>query len=277
MRRPSALKSATQLFDAVYAVPLAHSEEEKNRVVEQSLQCIADGAWMDARLEFVFIPVPDKSPVEITLTSEEYMLLSWDLPQLARLMDNLKDPVAPSLPHLLRHLNTLNNVFSSRGKRYTPTPEPLYANVFQQTQQWVSRWGSRSFNTPLTPWQVLCGRDLTHTENTALEISTLQQAWPSMNETHLEVCHQMCLLEQQRKTVLDFYGNQTIERVAQSAVGTLVMLMGFTPQSQQHPGYLKILNTLPPDSKAVLEKWRLTQSLHNTGSCSPSVAQKRKM
>lgn len=276
MMRPPALQSSAQLFDAVDAVAIAQSLEDKNRAVEQCCERIADGAWMDARLEFVFTPVSDGAPVEITLTAEEYMLLSWDLPQLAMLMDKSKETFSSPLPHLLH----LKNFSYSRGQRPAQsTSAAQYANVFEHVQLWSSRLSHfTSHNTPLTPWKVLCGRELTRTENTALEIAALQRAWPLMDETHLEGCYRMCTSEHQRKTIIEsISGNRVMARVEQSAVGTLVMLMGFTPQSRQHPDYLKILSTLTPESQAVLEKWRLTQSLDNTQSASVSAAQKRKM
>lgn len=255
MIKEKSLPSCIALFEATLAVGGgAASPIEKQTQLQHWKQCCEEGGWLDGLVYF------NVSGVEFKITPLEYMLISWDLPDLAWAAETVAQQGVMTLPHLPQHLRTFSELMKN-----LPKFEGEYKTVAENIHAWRKKMPqSTSGGSSFTPWQVLGGRDFLITNDTVDHIEQLCTYWPLMNGNNLADV----LSDIWNRVVIAREFNQKI------STGALIMLLGFDEPTRLSEDYQKIVGRLPPEHKALIEKISLLRAIDD---CSPSLSKQRKL
>lgn len=254
MIKEKSLPSCISLFEATHAVGLgAANSTEKRAQLHHWKQCCDDGGWLDGLLYF------NVSGVEFKTTALEYMLISWDLPDLAWASSTVAQHGVMTLPHLPQYLKTFSEVFKN-----LPKFEGAYKSVAENIHAWRKKLPQVVGKARFTPWQVLGGRDFLITNNTVDHIEQLRTHWPLMNANDL-IDVQADLVS---RVVVAHKFNQKMPS------GSLMMLLGFDEATRLSEDYQKMVERLPPQHKPLIEKISLLRAVEN---CSPSLSKQHKI
>ena len=242
MIKDKSLPSCIALFEATHAVSMgAASSMEKRAQLQQWKQCCDDGGWLDGLVHF------NISGIEFKTTPLEYMLICWDLPDLAWACSTVMQQGIITLPHLRQHLRTFNETIKN-----LPTFEGEYKSVAQNIQSWRRKLPNAFLgDEPFTVWHALSGRDFSITEHTVDHIKQLCAHWPLMTENDLVGVHSNIW----NRVVMAQQFNLKIP------TGALIMLLGFDEPTRLSEPYQKMVNQLPQEYKPLVEKWSLLQAL----------------
>lgn len=254
------LQSCVNLFRATYGAACACSLEDKKLHLKQWEHWQNDGAWVDARLSFSMKPTNQPrswhttqrnslmQTVEFDCTPLEYQLLSWDLPDLSWAVAQMGPQDRMVLPHLSKNFQ----IFSQFGATANAF-DSEFENVAMRFHSWTNKYAyfSRPLGHQFSAWQALCGREFFHTDETIEHIQTLLSHWPLMNEHQLMVSQMMLYSDKDRLPVFDNEWGKPLP------LGTLIMLVGFTPQAKESSLYHEILYALPHNDRAIIEKWNI--------------------
>ena len=255
MIKEKSLPSCIALFEATHAVSMgAASPMEKRVQLQQWKQCCDDGGWLDGLLHF------NVSGVEFKITPLEYMLISWDLPDLAWASPTVAQNGVMTLTHLPQYLKTFSELLKS-----LPKFEGVYKSVAENIHAWRKKIPQAiPGEDPFTPWKVLGGREFLITNNTVHYIEQLCTHWPLMNANDLVYVHaDIC-----KRVVMAREFNQQIP------TGSVIMLLGFDEPTRLSEDYQKMVSRLPPEHKALIEK---TSLLRAVDDCSTSLLKQRKI
>lgn len=271
------LQSCVNLFRATYGAACAMSLDDKHEHLKQWEYWHNDGAWMDGRLSFTMKLLngsrvrntgqlrPSSEPLQFDCTPLEYQLLSWDLSDLVWAAAHMGPQDKVVLPHLSRNLKIFSEL-----KAPSNAFESEFDNVALRFKSWTDKYSqiARPALHQFSPWQALCGRDFAHTD-IINHLKLLREHWPLMGESQLAICRQMVLSDRSRLPIFDDQWGKPLP------LGSLIMLMGFSPQAQENAVYQDTLRTLPPNDRAVIEKWNICLSIATTAD--PQTARPRKM
>ena len=249
MIQEKSLPSCIALFEATHAVSMgATSPMEKRAQLQRWKQCCDDGGWLDGLLYF------NVSGVEFKTTPLEYMLISWDLPDLAWACPTVAQQGVITLPHLPQYLKTFSEIIKP-----LPKFEGEYKTVAENIRAWRRKIPTILPNgTALTPWHVLGGRDFLVTDKTVDHIEQLCTYWPLMNGNNLA------------DVLSDIWNRVVIAREFNQKIptGALIMLLGFDEPTRLLEDHQKMVSRLPPQSKVLLEKIALLRAVEDCSSLS---------
>lgn len=255
MIKEKSLPSCIALFEATHAVSVgATNSAEKCAQLQHWKQCCEEGGWLDGLLHF------NISGVEFKTTPLEYMLISWDLSDLAWAAQTIAQQGVITLPHLPQYFKTFSEMIKP-----LPKFEGEYKTVAENIRAWRRKIPTIIPNgAALTPWHVLGGRDFLVTDKTVDHIEQLCTHWPLMNGNNLADV----LSDIWNWVVLAREFNQKIPS------GSLIMLLGFDEPTRLSEDYQKMVGHLPPEHKALIEKISLLRAVDDFPQ---SLSKQRKM
>lgn len=239
--------SPRDLFHATYRV--ANDRSNNPEHLQHWKDCVDAGGSMHVSVNFIFDVDALHKKQYVACTAFEYMLRTWDLPKLAFALQVLG--VQSNIE--LNHLTKTTRAFSNLYKQDTG----LYCDVANEMKRWgkhmesikTLHWHLPWGKTSIFAWEALWGQlyDPAHPDFMA-NIRCLQSHLPLMDQSALP----------RFKEMVDYDTKMT---KGQSTSGTLVALLGFDANAQQHPAHQQIVNSLPEQRRALYEKILLHNAL----------------